>query len=177
MFSSPGSLALSADTSSVLGLGSHDFNTRIASQTISGTLNASLGVGDTVFVSLDSGNTWAAASASARFSAWSLAGAALQTGQHNLVIKVTDAAGNDGPVFSQPYVLDTSAPAQSFSIEALSADSAANGSLNSDFITKVTAQTVHATLSAPLATDDRLYASVNGAATGATSAPLSAAPA
>ena len=162
VFSSPGSLALSADTSSVLGLGSHDFNTRIASQTISGTLNASLGVGDTVFVSLDSGNTWAAASASAGSSAWSLAGAALQTGQHNLVIKVTDTAGNDGPVFSQPYVLDTSAPAQSFSIDALSADSAANGSLNSDFITKVTAQTVHATLSAPLATDDRLYASVNG---------------
>ena len=162
VFSSPGSLALSVDSTSALGLGIHDFNTRIASQTISGTLNASLGVGESVWVSLDSGNTWAAASASAGSSAWSLAGAALQTGQHNLVIKVTDTAGNDGPVFSQPYVLDTSAPAQSFSIDALSADSAANGSLNSDFITKVTAQTVHATLSAPLATDDRLYASVNG---------------
>ncbi|MCX8520059.1 MAG: hypothetical protein ORN28_00820, partial [Rhodoferax sp.] len=161
VFSSPGSLALSADTPSPIGTGSHDFNTRTASQTISGTLNANLGVGESVWVSLDSGNTWAAASASAGSSAWSLA-TNLLPGRNNLVVKVTDTAGNDGPVFSQPYVLDTSAPAQSFSIDALSADSAANGSLNSDFITRQTAQTVHATLSAPLATDDHLYASVNG---------------
>ena len=161
VFNSPGSLAFSTDTTSLIGTGSHDFNTRTASQTISGTLNANLGQGETVFVSLDDGNTWTAATASTGSTAWSLA-TNLLPGNHNLVVKVTDLAGNDGPVFTQPYALDTSAPTQTLTINSLSADTAANGTQNSDFITKVKAQTIRATLSAPLTGDGRLYASVNG---------------
>ncbi|KFG69467.1 Ig-like domain-containing protein [Microvirga sp. BSC39] len=99
------SAALSADT----GQSATDFVTRTAAQSISGTLSGPLASGDAVHLSLDNGSTWMAAAASVGSSVWSLAGVTL-SGSNTLQVKVTDAAGNSGPVYTRAYVLDTTAP-------------------------------------------------------------------
>jgi hypothetical protein len=100
-------LAFRSDT----GSSSTDFVTRQAAQTLSGTMSASLGVGETVLVSLDNGTNWTAANnTTVGQSTWSAAGLTL-TGSNTLKVKVRDLAGNDGPVTNQAYVLDTTAPA------------------------------------------------------------------
>jgi hypothetical protein len=91
------------------GLSATDFVTRVAAQTISGTLSANLTADETVQVSLNNGNTWATAIASVGSNTWSLAGVVL-SGSNTLLVKVTDIAGNDGAIYSQAYVLDTTAP-------------------------------------------------------------------
>ena len=60
-------------------------------------------------VSLNNGSTWTLASASVGSSVWTIAGVTL-SGSNTLQVKVTDAAGNSGPVYTQAYVLDTTAP-------------------------------------------------------------------
>ncbi|PYF83297.1 VCBS repeat-containing protein/autotransporter-associated beta strand protein [Marinomonas alcarazii] len=98
------SAALSADTGT-----SGDFITNTAQQTISGTLSANLAPGESVYVSLDNGANWTVATASVGSNTWSLAGQTL-TASNTLKVKVSDTAGNDGTVYSQAYVLDTTAP-------------------------------------------------------------------
>ena len=97
--------AFSADT----GASSTDLITKVAAQTVSGTLSANLASGETVQVSLDNGATWVTATASVGSSAWSLSGVTL-TGSDTLKARVSDAAGNSGAVWSNAYVLDTTAP-------------------------------------------------------------------
>ncbi|ROR49210.1 putative secreted protein (IPTL-CTERM system target) [Diaphorobacter nitroreducens] len=97
--------AFSADT----GASSTDLITKVAAQTVSGTLSANLASGETVQVSLDNGATWATATASVGSSAWSLSGVTL-TGSNTLKARVSDAASNSGAVWSSAYVLDTTAP-------------------------------------------------------------------
>ena len=99
------SATLSADT----GSSGSDFNTKTAAQTVSGTMSAALTIGETVYVSLDNGSTWTAAATTVGQNTWSLQGQAL-TASNILQIKVTDLAGNDGTVYSQAYVYDTTAP-------------------------------------------------------------------
>jgi hypothetical protein len=99
------SAAFSADT----GVSSTDFITSVAAQTISGTLVANLAAGESVEVSLDNGATWATATSAVGSKNWSLAGQTL-TGSNTLKVRTKDIVGNTGPVFSQPYVLDTTAP-------------------------------------------------------------------
>ncbi|MYM91641.1 DUF4347 domain-containing protein, partial [Rugamonas sp. FT82W] len=98
------SAAFSADS----GVSSTDFITHTAAQTVGGTLSANLAAGESVLVSLDNGATWTAASATVGQSTWSLAGRTL-TASGTLQVKVSDTAGNDGPVLSQAYVYDTAA--------------------------------------------------------------------
>jgi Ca2+-binding RTX toxin-like protein len=97
--------AFSADT----GQSGTDFVTRTAAQNIGGTLSALLASGEAVQVSFDNGSTWTAAVASAGSGIWTLAGVTL-SGSNILQVKVTDAAGNSGPVYTQAYALDTTAP-------------------------------------------------------------------
>jgi len=91
------------------GTSNSDLVTNVAAQTVSGTLGAALGGGETVQVSLDNGATWVDASSTGGGTGWSLAGVTL-TGSGTLQVRVTDAAGNHGPAFSTAYVLDTTAP-------------------------------------------------------------------
>ena len=147
----------SADT----GTSSTDFITKTAAQTISGTLAASLAAGEHVYVSLDNGATWNLATASTGANTWSLAGQTL-AGSGTLQVRVSDAAGNHGAAYTQAYVLDTTAPTVGFSGVALSADT---GPSNTDLITNTAAQTVSATLSAPLAAGDIVYGSLDNGAT------------
>ncbi|NDC15974.1 MAG: hypothetical protein EBZ76_12635, partial [Synechococcaceae bacterium WB9_2_170] len=61
-----------------------------------------------MYVSIDNGLSWGAASASVGSKTWSLA--RTLSGSNTLQVKVSDSAGNDGPVRSQSYVIDTTAP-------------------------------------------------------------------
>ena len=108
--SAPVTTIASAGFSADTGASNGDFITNTAAQAISGTLSANLAAGESVLVSLDNGASWTVASTSVGSNGWSLAGQTL-TGSSTLLVKVTDTAGNDGTVFSQPYTLDQSAPA------------------------------------------------------------------
>ncbi len=134
-----------------------DFITNMASQTVSGSLSANMVAGDRVYVSLDNGATWAAATTTVGQATWSLGGATLSTSS-TLKVKVSDTAGNDSTVLSQAYVYDTAAPATTFSGLSLSADT---GASSTDFITKTASQTIGATLSGALAGGDILYGSLD----------------
>ena len=148
--------SFSADT----GTSSTDFITKTAAQTISGTLSANLASGESVYVSLDNGSTWSAATATVGQNTWSLA--RTLTASSTLKVKVSDAAGNDGAVLSQAYTFDTSSPTITFSGLALSADTGASAS---DFITRTAAQTIGATLSSAPGAGDIVYGSLDNGAT------------
>jgi len=148
--------SFSADT----GSSNTDFITKTAAQTISGTLSANLASGETVYVSLDNGSSWTAATATVGSNAWSLAGVTL-AGSSTLKVMVNDLAGNNGTVLSQAYVYDTTAPTTTIGALALSADTGTAG----DFITKTAAQTISATLSGVLAAGDVVYGSLDNGAT------------
>ncbi len=124
------------------GSSSSDFTTSTAAQTISGTLSATLGTGETVYVSLDNGSTWTAASTTG--TSWSLAGQTL-TASNTLKVKVTDLAGNDGAVLSQAYVFDTTSPTATLTTTA--APSTGNATVRSSELG--TAYLVKSTLTQP----------------------------
>jgi VCBS repeat-containing protein len=105
----PATVISSAFLSSDTGRSVTDFVTSTAAQTISGTLSAPLGSGEVVQVSLDNGSTWRTAVTSEGLSNWSMAGLVL-SGNNTLQVKVTDAAGNSGPVYTQIYKIDITAP-------------------------------------------------------------------
>ncbi len=153
----PNTTIASASFSNDSGTLPTDFITNMASQTVSGSLSANMVAGDRVYVSLNNGATWAAATTTVGQATWSLGGATLSTSS-TLKVKVSDTAGNDSTVLSQAYVYDTAAPATTFSGLSLSADT---GASSTDFITKTASQTIGATLSGPLAGDDILYGSLD----------------
>ncbi|HTI80394.1 MAG TPA: Ig-like domain-containing protein [Acetobacteraceae bacterium] len=124
-------LRLSADS----GASATDFITNVASQTITGTLNATLPIGDVVQVSLNGGTTWLTATAAPGSSSFTLAGVRL-TGSNALKARVATSTGVTGPVFSQTYVLDQTPPAApSTPSLAVASDS---GVSNRDNITNIT---------------------------------------
>jgi hypothetical protein len=123
--------ALSADT----GASATDMVTKEAQQTISGTLGASLAIGEQVMVSLDNGATWNPATASVGANTWELAGVTL-AGSGTLKVQVVDLAGNGGPVYAHAYTLDQVAPPAT-SMPDLDAGSD-SGVSNTDNITGVT---------------------------------------
>jgi hypothetical protein len=148
------SVALSADSGTP-----GDLITKTAAQTISGTLSASLGASETVYVSVASG-AWTAASTTG--TNWSLAGQTLTGSSDSIRVKVTDLAGNDGnTVYSATYTLDTTGPAITFSNVHLNSDT---GGDSTDFITSVASQSIIATLSAAPAGSDIVYGSIDNGA-------------
>ena len=110
-------IAFSADT----GTSSTDFITKTAAQTITATLSGAPAGTDKVYGSLDNGTTWTDITAKVTGTALSWDGTTL-AGSNTLMFKVVDNAGNDGPIASQAYVLDTTGPAITFSGIAFSAD-------------------------------------------------------
>ncbi|WEF33460.1 Ig-like domain-containing protein [Pseudoduganella chitinolytica] len=98
-------LALEADN----GTSVTDFVTNVRTQTISGTLSGATGTGEVVEVSLDGGTSWSGATNVIGSAAWSLAGQALAA-SGTLQVRVSDLAGNHGPVRAQAYTVDSEAP-------------------------------------------------------------------
>ncbi|WP_175626593.1 MULTISPECIES: Ig-like domain-containing protein [Oxalobacteraceae] len=156
----PTTTVATASFSGDTGTSPTDFITNQAAQTISGTLSANLASGETVYVSLNNGSTWTAATAAVGQNTWSLP--RTLTGNGTLLVRVSDTAGNVSTALSQAYQYDTTSPTTTFSGLSLSADT---GGSNSDFITKTASQTIGATLSGPLAAGDILYGSLDNGAT------------
>ncbi|MCP3999629.1 MAG: DUF4347 domain-containing protein, partial [Gammaproteobacteria bacterium] len=150
-----GSIDISADTGT-----DGDFVTKTASQTITGTLSSGLAAGEILQGSVDGGSTWADVSGKVTGTAISWDGATL-SGASSIKLKVTDAAGNDAPVATQAYTLDTTAPTTTIGSIDISADTGTDG----DFETKTASQTITGTLSAGLAAGEVLQGSVDGGST------------
>jgi len=98
-------IGISADT----GASATDFTTGTASQTITATLSTTLAAGEILYGSVDGGSTYSDVSAKVAVTVISWDGATLN-GTSSIKFKVTDAAGNDGTVATQAYVLDTTKP-------------------------------------------------------------------
>ena len=96
---------ISADT----GSSATDFLTATASQTVTGTLSANLGTGESLWGSVDGGANYVDVSSSVTGTAISWAGATL-SGSSSIKFQVRDSAGASGTVTTQSYVLDTTAP-------------------------------------------------------------------
>jgi hypothetical protein len=100
-----GAIDISADT----GSSATDFLTATASQTITGTLSANLGTGESLWGSVDGGANYVDVSSSVTGTAISWASATL-SGSSSIKFQVRDSAGASGTVSTQSYVLDTTAP-------------------------------------------------------------------
>ena len=142
-----------------------DFITNEPTQTITAELSASLETNDILYGSVasdDNGTIWhditdsisADDNQSISWETNLVSGGAIQ-------FKVVDLAGNNGDVADQNYTLDTTAPTQTITSLALSTDS---GTSPTDFITNEPSQDITATLSAALAADEAIYASVEASA-------------
>ena len=105
-----GAVTFSSDS----GASNTDLVTRIAQQTVSGTLTASLAADEHVEVSFNNGSTWTTASSSAGSSAWSLTGVTL-AGSNTIQVRVVDVAGNAGTAHANAYVLDVTGPTATLS--------------------------------------------------------------
>ncbi|ATC63708.1 hypothetical protein CMV30_06930 [Nibricoccus aquaticus] len=157
----PTTTIASASLSSDTGSSATDLITATPAQTISGTLSANLLADETVQVSLDNGSTWSSAAASVGSNTWSLAGQTL-TGSNTLQVRVIDAATNAGIAFTQPYVLDTTAPITTIASAAFSADT---GTSSTDLITRTASQTLSGTLNANLAAGEIVEVSIDNGST------------
>jgi T1SS-143 domain-containing protein len=115
----PPSITISnVDISADSGTSASDFITNVAAQTITGTLSSALGGSNFLYGSVDGGSTWTNITSMVTGTSIAWTGATLSDGSHSIALKVTDAAGNDGGVASQSYLLDRSA-AQASSVSNL----------------------------------------------------------
>ena len=145
---------ISADT----GSSATDFNTATASQTITGTLSASLAAGESLWGSIDGGANYVNITSSVSGTAISWPSVTL-SGSNSIAFQLRDLVGNVGGAITQAYELDTTAPTQTITNIDISADT---GSSATDFITATTTQTITGTLSANLGANESLWGSVNG---------------
>ena len=133
-------LSFSDDT----GTSSTDFNTKIAAQTISGTLSAATVAGEVVRISLDNGATWQTATNTVGNASFSYETTLISS--NTLQVRVEDTVGNAGIVKTQAYVLDSNVPTNAVTTLSFSADT---GISSTDFLTKTITQTISGTLSGP----------------------------
>ncbi len=157
----PTALVSSSGFSNDTGVSVADFITNSSSQTVTGTLNAALGSGDIVRISMDNGGTWQTATTVEGGSVYVLEGVVLAS-SGTMIVRVEDAAGNIGASRTQAYTLDLIAPTERVSTLAFSNDT---GSSSSDFITSADTQTITGTLSAALAAGDVVRISMDNGAT------------
>ena len=134
-------IAFSSDT----GSSSSDFITATAAQTITATLSGTPGGGGVVLGSLDNGATWTDITAKVSGTTLSWNGVTLAS-SNTLRLKVSDAAGNDGTVASQAYVLDTGSPAAPGTPDLASGSD--SGTSSSDDVTSSTTPTITGTAEA-----------------------------
>jgi hypothetical protein len=145
-------IAIANDT----GASNADFNTNVASQTISATLSQALDAGEVLLGSVDNGATWTDITDQVSGTTLAWTGATLVVGGA-IVLRLEDEHGNAGTPATCAYTLDTTAPATGIALAALSGDD------NGDFIVASANQTVSGTLDAPLQAGEQVQVSVNGA--------------
>ena len=148
------SIQLSTDS----GSSASDFITNQATQTISAELDAILGTGDVLYASVDGGANWSKIYTDENLSTTSFSwSTTLLEGTNTIQFQVADSGENNGTITKKDYTLDTTAPTQSVSSIAFSVDSGTAG----DLVTNTAAQTITATLSAALGTDEILFGAVS----------------
>lgn len=151
------SAMLSADT----GSNYSDFITKVASQTITGTLSAALGTGESVQVSYDNGVSWSnATSYTVGSNSWSAT--TTLAGSSTFQARVINGNGGSSTAYTHSYTLDTTVPSTTISSVSFSNDS---GSFSNDFITNVASQTISGTLSANVQSGEAVYVSIDNGAT------------
>lgn len=140
----PTTVVISTVLSSDTGSSGSDFITKVASQTITGTLSAVLGSGERVEVSYDNGATWSnATSYTVGSSSWSTT--TTLSGSNTFAARVTNANASS-TAYAQSYILDTAAPATPAAPTlAVASDT---GSSSSDNITSVITPTLNGTAEA-----------------------------
>ena len=147
-----GSISFSIDT----GTADDDLITNQAEQTISAELNATLGTGDVLYASIDGGTSWSKIYAGTNLTTTSFSWAVtLPNGTNVVQFQVADSYDNNGSLISTDYTLDTTKPTQTISAIKISDDSGTTD----DFLTNIADQTITATLSAALGTDEFLFGS------------------
>jgi len=126
-----GAVALSADT----GASNSDFITSVANQNVAAILSNALAAGETLYGSVDGGHAWTDITAMVSGTSVLWTGVTLMAGSNALQFKVVDAAGNDSPITSQSYTLDTDGPAAP--VLSLASDNglAGDGLTNSGVVT------------------------------------------
>nr|WP_312026939.1 Ig-like domain-containing protein [Enterobacillus tribolii] len=151
--------AISNDT----GLDNNDFITSDITLTIKGTLGALLANDEYAQISVDGGVTWTTVVVDASGLNWSYTdGRTLTEGSHEYRVRVVDLAGNVGETSSQVVLIDTTASAETITVDSISEDT---GRSASDFITSDTSLTVKGSLGNPLAADEFVQVSVDNGAT------------
>ncbi|UHM93326.1 Ig-like domain-containing protein [Rahnella victoriana] len=143
------------------GSSASDFVTSDTSLTVTGSIGAELSPGEVVQISIDNGATWT--TVTLQGSTWTYVdGRTLTEGQTLYQVRVVDQAGNVGQTAQQVVTIDTTAPTQIITIEAISNDT---GDSASDFITSDNTLTMTGSLSAAPATDERAQISLDGGKT------------
>lgn len=137
------------------GASDADFNTNVASQTISATLSQALDAGETLLGSVDNGATWTDITNRVSGTTLDWTGATLVVGGA-IVLRLEDEHGNAGTPATRAYTLDTTAPTTGITLAELSGDS------NGDFIVASANQTVSGTLDTALQAGEQVQVSVNG---------------
>ncbi|EPM0023331.1 Ig-like domain-containing protein, partial [Citrobacter farmeri] len=151
--------AITTDT----GLQSNDFITSDTTLALNGRLGAALATGEFAQISIDGGTTWQNVSVSGLNWTW-IDNRTLTDGNYNYMVRVVDVAGNIGATANQLVTVDTTSPLASKTI-AITSISDDTGLSSSDFVTRDTTLTVHGTLGAALAADERAQISLDNGVT------------
>jgi len=140
------------------GLSDSDFITSDTSLTLNGSLGAPLAGDEVAQISTDHGATWTTVNVTG--TTWTYTdGRTLTDGSYTYQMRVVDQAGNVGQTASQVVIVDTTAPTQTMTVDAISTDTGASAS---DFITSDTSLTLSGSFSAALGADERGQISLDG---------------
>ncbi|MDF0604699.1 Ig-like domain-containing protein [Neisseriaceae bacterium TC5R-5] len=152
--------AISQDTGSNGG----DFITSDNTLTFSGVLGTPLAAGELVQISLDNGANWRTASTSGVNWSYDNSASTLADGSYNVLVRVSDIAGNIGQTANQTVIVNSGAPSASttVTIDGITRD---NGLSASDFVTNDHTLLFNGTLGGSLAADEVLQISLNGGTT------------
>ena len=157
--------SVSDNTDPIQGLVATGGRTNDSTPTLTGTLSAPLGEGESI--KLYNGTT-VLVDADVSGTAWSATPSLTTDGTFTITARVVDAAGNQGPASaSRVLILDTTAPLQTVAITAISDNAGTITGLIADGgITNDTTPTLTGSLSAALATAEVLRIYRNGAIAG-----------
>ncbi|MEG2433250.1 MAG: Ig-like domain-containing protein, partial [Acinetobacter sp.] len=144
------------DDSGVVG----DYITNDPSLILNGTITGTVEPTDKVQVSVDGGATWQEATIDSATATWTLDHTAqpLTNGQHEVVVRVIDEAGNIGPLSTpQTIIIDTEIPTAQANITGITEDTG----VASDFMTADTTLAIHGEITGTLAVDEKVQVRID----------------
>ncbi|MEG2264951.1 MAG: Ig-like domain-containing protein, partial [Acinetobacter sp.] len=137
-----------------------DYITNDPSLILNGTITGTVEPTDKVQVSVDGGATWQEATIDSATATWTLDHTAqpLTNGQHEVVVRVIDEAGNIGPLSTpQTIIIDTEIPTAQANITGITEDTG----VASDFMTADTTLAIHGEITGTLAVDEKVQVRID----------------